>query len=61
MSPCVMHLKEGGTNSGGSANGSGCPALAISVKCIANMNSSALSCPFPSISASDLGKTYEVH
>lgn len=52
--PSAIYLKEGGTSSRGRVSGRGCPALAISVRCMANTNSSAFSCPSPSISANDL-------
>ena len=54
--PRGTHRKDGGTSSGGKVRGKGCPALAMSVRCIARMNSSAFSCPSPSMSARVLKK-----
>lgn len=40
-----FYLNEGGIYSGDNTGGNGCPDIAISIKCIARINSSAVSFP----------------
>lgn len=54
----LAYLCEGGTNSAGRVNGSGCPDFAMSTRCMARINSSALSFPSLSTSANVLRKGY---
>ena len=43
--PNIPYLKEGGMYSGGRTGGSGWPDIATSIRCIARINSSAVSFP----------------
>lgn len=58
---CVSYLSEGGTRSGGRVRGKGRPVLAISTRCIARINSSALNCPSRSTSARALKTEIYTH